>query len=221
MLGMGKKQKAKPDANGNYTTSQTQSAAYAPTFAASETSNPLMNSAPNSAASEATNGRANSHANGSNGDSATEKQAAASRAYTETESLARAMKDGAVGGFVGAGTTFVGDMTFKAMLRVDGDLSGRVKSEKGTIIVSDGGQVEGNVEVAVAKINGAVNGDIIASQRIEFGRTARVVGNITTPELVIEPGAVFEGGCRMRGFETAQKAEGATVGEKRLEVEKA
>jgi len=42
-----------------------------------------------------------------------------------------------------------------------------------------------------------VNGDITASKRIEMGRVAKVTGNIQTPALVIENGAIFEGSCRM------------------------
>jgi cytoskeletal protein CcmA (bactofilin family) len=42
-----------------------------------------------------------------------------------------------------------------------------------------------------------VNGDVIASEKIQLGRTARVMGNVATPRLVIEEGAVFEGGCSM------------------------
>jgi len=83
------------------------------------------------------------------------------------------------------------------MLRVDGALSGRVASSDGTLIVSTNGRVDANVEVAVAQIYGTVNGDIIASKRIEMGRVAKVTGNIQTPALVIENGAVFEGSCRM------------------------
>ncbi len=84
------------------------------------------------------------------------------------------------------------------MLRIDGRFTGRVRSEKGSLIVSAGGVVEANIEVASAKINGTVNGDIIATGRVEFGRSARVNGNIQTPALVIEDGAVFEGSCRMQ-----------------------
>lgn len=126
-----------------------------------------------------------------------EKPAATGRAVSESESLARDIKDGLVTGFVGSGTTLTGEANFKGMLRIDGHLSGHVSSEKGTLIVSSGGQVDANVEVAAAKINGVVNGDIIASQRIEMGRTAHVSGNIQTPILVIEQGAIFEGSCRM------------------------
>ncbi|HEX7316186.1 MAG TPA: polymer-forming cytoskeletal protein [Pyrinomonadaceae bacterium] len=120
------------------------------------------------------------------------------RAVTESEALARDLREGVVSGFVGAGTVLSGDTEFKGMLRIDGRYSGRIRSEKGSLIVSAGGVVEANVEVASAKINGTVNGDIIATGRIEFGRSARVSGNIQTPALVIEEGAIFEGNCRMQ-----------------------
>jgi len=119
------------------------------------------------------------------------------RAVTESESLAREIKEGTLTGFVGNGTSLTGEASFKGMLRVDGHLSGRVSSSDGTLIVSTNGQVDANVEVAVAQIYGTVNGDIIASKRIEMGRVAKVTGNVQTPALVIENGALFEGSCRM------------------------
>lgn len=124
-------------------------------------------------------------------------EAAPTRAVTESESLARDIKEGTLSGFVGNGTSLTGEATFKGMLRVDGHLSGRISSEGGTLIVGNNGQVDANVEVAVATVHGTVNGDIIASQRLELGRAAKVNGNIQTPSLVIEQGAVFEGSCRM------------------------
>lgn len=123
---------------------------------------------------------------------------ATSRALSENETLARDIKEGVVGGFVGGHTALSGEAHFKGMLRIDGQLSGRVISEKGTLIVSSGAQVNADVEVAVAKINGTVNGDIKTSERLELGRSARVNGNIETPALVIEQGALFEGSCRMQ-----------------------
>src|SRR5437868_2870963 len=120
-----------------------------------------------------------------------------SRAVTESESLARDIKEGTLTGFVGNGTTLTGEASFRGMLRVDGTPSGNVRSEDGTLIVSTNGRVEANVEVAVAQIFGTVQGDIIASKRIEMGRVAKVTGNIKTPALVIENGAIFEGSCLM------------------------
>jgi cytoskeletal protein CcmA (bactofilin family) len=123
--------------------------------------------------------------------------AAASRAVTESESLARDIKEGLLSGFVGNGTSLTGEANFKGMLRVDGHLSGQIKSEGGTLIVGNNGQVDADIEVAVATIHGTVNGGINASQRLELGRAAKVNGNIQTPSLVIEQGAVFEGSCKM------------------------
>jgi len=123
--------------------------------------------------------------------------ASTSRAFSESEALARDIREGVMSGFVGGTTVLNGEANFKGMLRIDGRLNGTISSEKGTLIVSAGGHVEANISVAAAKINGTVNGDIHATERIEFGRTARVRGNIQTPALVVEEGAVFEGGCRM------------------------
>jgi cytoskeletal protein CcmA (bactofilin family) len=94
-------------------------------------------------------------------------------------------------GYVGNGTVLTGETAFQAMLRIDGHLTGRVTSENGTLIIGSTGRVDANIVVATAMINGTVNGDIVAMDKIELGRTARVVGNIQTPKLVIEDGAVF------------------------------
>lgn len=120
-----------------------------------------------------------------------------SRAMTESESLAKDIKEGTLSGFVGGGTVVTGEANFKAMMRVDGHLSGRVSSSSGTLIVGANGKVDANIEVAVAVIHGTINGDIIATQRLELGRAAKVNGNIQTPSLIIEQGAVFEGTCKM------------------------
>lgn len=132
------------------------------------------------------------------------RSSSAPRAVSETEALARDLKEGVVSGFVGTGTVLTGDADFKGMLRVDGHISGRITSEKGTLIVSAGGRVDANVRVGTAKVNGVVNGDIIATERIELGRSAKLHGNIQTPSLIVEQGAIFEGGCRMTQGEPAK-----------------
>jgi cytoskeletal protein CcmA (bactofilin family) len=126
-----------------------------------------------------------------------EVTAGSSRAMTESETLARDIKEGTLSGFVGGGTTVTGEANFKAMMRVDGHLSGRITSSSGTLIVGANGKVDANIEVAVAVIHGTINGDIIATQRLELGRAAKVNGNIQAPSLIIEQGAVFEGTCKM------------------------
>ena len=61
-------------------------------------------------------------------------------------------------------------------------------------------------------MNGTVNGDITATDKIHLGRTARVIGNISTPQVVIEEGAVFEGGCKMlKAREDVEKQDAETA----------
>jgi cytoskeletal protein CcmA (bactofilin family) len=127
----------------------------------------------------------------------TEHITSGARAMTESETLAREIKEGNLSGFVGGGTIVTGEANFKAMMRVDGQLSGRITSTGGTLIVGANGKVDANIEVAIAQIHGTVNGDIIASQRLELGRAAKLTGNIQTASLMIEPGALFEGSCKM------------------------
>jgi cytoskeletal protein CcmA (bactofilin family) len=138
-----------------------------------------------------------------------------SRAMTESETLARDIKEGTLSGFVGGGTVVTGEANFKAMMRVDGHLSGRVSSSSGTLIVGANGKVDANIEVAVAVIHGTINGDIIATQRLELGRAAKVHGNIQTPSLIIEQGAIFEGSCKM--LQMSQAADKAKMNTKKEE----
>lgn len=119
------------------------------------------------------------------------------RAMSESETMARDIKEGRLSGFVGYGTKLTGETSFQAMLRVDGHLTGTVTSDTGTLLVGSSGQVDADIMVASAIINGTVNGDIIATERLELGRTARVMGNIQAPRLTIEDGAILEGGCSM------------------------
>jgi cytoskeletal protein CcmA (bactofilin family) len=100
-------------------------------------------------------------------------------------------------GFVGDVVKFTGEVQFRSMLRIDGSFSGRVNSSDGTLIVSSGAQVtEAVINVAVAKINGTVEGDIKASKELVLGRTAIVTGKVSAGALVVEEGALFNGSFR-------------------------
>lgn len=100
-------------------------------------------------------------------------------------------------GFVGDVVNFTGEVSFKSMLRIDGHFSGNVISQNGTLIVSTGAEVtKAVINVAIAKINGTVEGNIRASQQLILGRTANVKGNVVSPALVVEEGAQLNGSCR-------------------------
>jgi cytoskeletal protein CcmA (bactofilin family) len=100
-------------------------------------------------------------------------------------------------GFVGDVVNFTGEVCFKSMLRIDGHFSGNVISPDGTLIVSTGAQVtKAEIKVAVARINGTVEGNIVASKELVLGRTANVSGHLSAPALIVEEGAQLNGICR-------------------------
>ena len=104
-------------------------------------------------------------------------------------------------GFIGDVTKFTGEVRFKSMLRIDGHFSGNVSSQDGTLVVSDGAQItQAVIEVAVAKINGTVEGEIHATKEVVLGRTASVTGEVFAPELTVEEGAQLNANCR-RGLD--------------------
>jgi cytoskeletal protein CcmA (bactofilin family) len=142
---------------------------------------------------------------------ATEPAPAAGRAISESDSMARDIKEGRLSGFVGHGTTLTGETEFHAMLRVDGHLIGTVTSDSGTLIIGTNGQVDANITVAAAMVNGAVNGDIVASEKLQLGRTARVMGNIQSPRLIVEEGAILEGSCSMLKARETQEEEAVST----------
>ena len=87
------------------------------------------------------------------------------------------------------------EITFEGTLRINGYAAGVIRSNEGSLIVEADGEVDAEISVHDATINGCVRGDIRATEKVELGGSARVVGDIETVALSIEPGAVFEGRC--------------------------
>jgi cytoskeletal protein CcmA (bactofilin family) len=87
------------------------------------------------------------------------------------------------------------DVTFEGVLHFDGHSMGNIRSAGGALIVTKKGRVDADIEVGVAIINGAVVGNITASERVFLDRDALVKGQIATRRLSVKPGAIFEGEC--------------------------
>ncbi len=87
------------------------------------------------------------------------------------------------------------EIAFEGILRINGYAAGVICSDEGHLIVEPDGEIDADISVHDATINGCVRGDIRAKRKVELGGSARVVGDIETVALSIEPGAVFEGRC--------------------------
>ena len=96
----------------------------------------------------------------------------------------------------GADAPPAGELRFEGTLRVDCYVTGRLHSLTGTLIVSETAEIESDIFVATAIIDGVMRGDIHATERVELQSHAKVFGYIESPALAIQPGAFFEGQCR-------------------------
>ena len=87
------------------------------------------------------------------------------------------------------------EIAFEGTLRINGYAAGLIRSTEGSLIVEAAGELDADIKVHDATIYGCVRGDIQAKLKVELRGSARVVGDIETVALSIEPGAVFEGRC--------------------------
>jgi cytoskeletal protein CcmA (bactofilin family) len=105
-------------------------------------------------------------------------------------------KDLKIDTLIGVGTRINGDVEFSGGLHLDGYINGNVSSEPNagaTLSVSEQGGIEGSVSVASIILNGIVKGDIDATQRVELGEKARVLGNVCYSAIETAVGAQING----------------------------
>ncbi len=93
---------------------------------------------------------------------------------------------------IGSRITIRGQVSGNQDLIVEGRIEGRV-SLQNKFTVEESGQVEADLEVAEAALHGQVRGEVVATHSAHLHPTARVVGTIRAPRVVIEEGARFSG----------------------------
>lgn len=97
---------------------------------------------------------------------------------------------------IGKGTFLEGNVETYGNIRIDGKVAGNVKS-KSKVALGPSSLVEGNVTAQNADLEGEVKGRIEISELLVLKATAVIHGDIVTGKLVVEPGAVFNGSCKM------------------------
>ena len=100
-------------------------------------------------------------------------------------------------GRISRGVEVSGDVLFADALQVDGKVTGKLISESGSLMIEQTGDIRADVDVGVCVIRGALQGNVNARSRVEIYKTARVQGDITTPVLLVEEGAMFSGAITM------------------------
>lgn len=97
---------------------------------------------------------------------------------------------------IGKGTYLEGNIETHGNIRIDGKITGNIKS-KSKVALGNGALVQGNILAQNADIEGEVKGKIEITDLLVLKSTAIINGDILTGKMVVEPGAVFNGTCKM------------------------
>jgi cytoskeletal protein CcmA (bactofilin family) len=104
---------------------------------------------------------------------------------------------------VGKDSVFTGDMEVKGTLRIDGRIKGRIICDE-TVSIGATGDVEAEIDAKMVIVAGTVVGNIRTSEKIEMQAKAKVLGDVSTKNIVIEQGAIFHGSCQMKGVKEGE-----------------
>ena len=98
------------------------------------------------------------------------------------------------------GTDITGDIKSNGDIRIDGSLTGNL-STKGKVVIGPTGRVNGEVTCKNSEVSGIIEGKIIVGQLLNLKASSKILGDIATAKLAIEPGARFSGNCIMSDTE--------------------
>ncbi len=107
------------------------------------------------------------------------------------------MSSAQVDTLVGRHTVVEGNMRFSGGLHVEGTIRGNLYADDGErpsiLILNEGGRIEGEVNVPRVVINGTVEGDVHASERVELAPKARISGSVYYNLIEMAMGAEVNG----------------------------
>jgi len=98
--------------------------------------------------------------------------------------------------YLGSDALFKGALSFEGTVRIDGKFEGQVDTND-TLVIGETGDMKADVNVGTLVCKGKLNGAVVASKKIEMHPASRITGNIQTPALSIELGAVLDGHLNM------------------------
>jgi cytoskeletal protein CcmA (bactofilin family) len=99
-----------------------------------------------------------------------------------------------INSIVGEGTRFKGELRVSGLLRIDGDFSGEIETA-GKVLVGKNGRAECTINAETVVIGGVVRGNIVSSDKVVILSTGMLIGNVSTPRLIVEEGVIVHGKC--------------------------
>jgi cytoskeletal protein CcmA (bactofilin family) len=97
---------------------------------------------------------------------------------------------------IGPDTHIKGEMVFESSACILGRFEGRIAS-KGELTIGDSANCKASIDAARVVVDGTVEGDIVARERLELNAGATINGDIVANKLIVAEGASFMGHCRV------------------------
>lgn len=98
--------------------------------------------------------------------------------------------------FLGRGVEFKGKAQFDGTVRVDGNFEGEITS-RDTLVIGEHAVIKGTITGGVIISGGKVEGNMIASKKVQLLKPAVVIGDVHAPSFAMEEGVLFNGMCDM------------------------
>ena len=98
--------------------------------------------------------------------------------------------------YLGSDALFKGALSFEGTVRIDGKFEGQVDTND-TLVIGETGDMKADITVGTLVCKGQLHGEVVATKKIEMHPASKITGNIRTPALSIELGAVLDGHLNM------------------------
>jgi cytoskeletal protein CcmA (bactofilin family) len=94
---------------------------------------------------------------------------------------------------IGKSVVIKGELSGSEDLYVDGKVEGTIQLQDNNLVIGPNGHVHAEVNAKGVVVQGKLEGNIRASERVELQKSAVIVGDIVTQRIAIEEGAYFKG----------------------------
>jgi cytoskeletal protein CcmA (bactofilin family) len=105
--------------------------------------------------------------------------------------------DGRIETIIGKGTSIEGTVSIEGATRIDGNVTGKLTSND-IVTVGATGVVKAEIRAKAIIVGGHVEGNLIASEKVELQAKCELLGDITSKSLLVEHGAMFHGNSKMK-----------------------
>ena len=99
---------------------------------------------------------------------------------------------------IAQGTTLNGDLVSEGDFRVEGVVNGTVTTS-GKVVIGKTGVIDGVLTCDNADVEGKFKGTLNVSGSLNLRSSAHIEGEVQIGKLSVEPGAIFNANCLMKG----------------------